>query len=70
VDPNLFHGKEIVLTGKMSQDKEDMRQAVQMISSRAIDLRPLISAQFPLLQLEEGLQAAIRPDTYRVIVNP
>jgi threonine dehydrogenase-like Zn-dependent dehydrogenase len=70
VDPNLFHGKEIVLTGTMSQDKEDMRQAVQMISSRAIDLRPLISLQFPLLQVEEGLKAAIRPDTYRVIVNP
>jgi L-iditol 2-dehydrogenase len=70
VDPNLFHGKEIVLTGTMSQDKEDMRQAVQMISSRAVDLRPLISLQLPLLQLEEGLLAAIRPDTYRVIVNP
>ena len=70
VDPNLFHSKEVVLTGTMSQDRDDMRQAVQMISGRRVDLRPLISRTFPLVQLEEALQAAIRPDTYRVIVTP
>jgi threonine dehydrogenase-like Zn-dependent dehydrogenase len=70
VDPNLFHSKEIVLTGTMSQDKQDMRQAVNMISRRAIDLRPLISCTFPLSELEAGLEAAIQPDTYRVIVLP
>ena len=70
IDPNLFHSKEIVLTGTMSQDREDMRQAVQMISSGLIDLKPLISDRYPLHQLEEALQAAIQPDTYRVIVMP
>lgn len=70
IDPNLFHSKEIVLTGTMSQDREDMRQAVQMISSGLIDLKPLISDRYPLDQLEEALQAAIQPDTYRVIVMP
>jgi len=70
VDPNLFHGKEIVLTGTMSQNRDDMRQAVEMISTRAVDLAPLISERFPLLDLESALQAALRPDTYRVIVIP
>ena len=70
IAPNLFHSNEIVLTGTMSQNREDMRQAVQMISSGAIDLKPLISLTLPLAQLEEGLQAAMRPDTYRVIVIP
>jgi threonine dehydrogenase-like Zn-dependent dehydrogenase len=70
VDPNLFHGKEIVLTGTMSQDKEDMRQAVRMISDRFVDLRPLISLVLPLEKLEEGLLAAMQPDTYRVIITP
>jgi threonine dehydrogenase-like Zn-dependent dehydrogenase len=70
IDPNLFHSKEIVLTGTMSQDREDMRQAVQMISSGAIDLRLLISRTFPLSELEQALQAAMRADTYRVIVIP
>jgi threonine dehydrogenase-like Zn-dependent dehydrogenase len=70
VDPNLFHSKEIVLTGTMSQDKGDVRQAVRMISDRTVDLRPLISLVLPFDKLEEALQAALRSDTYRVIVNP
>jgi len=70
VDPNLFHGKEITLTGSISQSREDMRQAVNMIAGGLIDLKPLISRRFPLLQLQEALEAALRPDTYRVIMIP
>ncbi|MBN1260122.1 MAG: zinc-binding dehydrogenase [Anaerolineae bacterium] len=69
IDPNPFHGKEITLTGTMSQDKEDVRQAVKMISAGLIDLKPFISLTLPLEKLEEGLQAALRPDTYRVIMT-
>ncbi|RLC62687.1 MAG: hypothetical protein DRI80_05760 [Chloroflexota bacterium] len=69
IDPNLFHSKEIVLTGTMSQDKEDVLQAVRMISEGLIDLKPFISLVLPFERLEEGLQAALRPDTYRVIVT-
>jgi threonine dehydrogenase-like Zn-dependent dehydrogenase len=70
IDPNPFHSKEIVLTGTMSQDKEDMRQSVRMISQGLIDLRPFISLVLPFERLEEGLQAAMRPDTYRVVIAP
>jgi threonine dehydrogenase-like Zn-dependent dehydrogenase len=70
VDPNLFHSREIVLTGTMSQDRQDMYQAVNMISRGSIDLKPLISLRYPLLQLEEALQAALQPDTYRVTMLP
>ncbi len=69
VDPNLFHSKEIVLTGTMSQDKGDMRQAVHMISHGLVDLKPFLSLVLPFERLEEGLQAALRPDTYRVVVT-
>jgi len=54
----------------MSQDMQDMRKAVDMISQQAIDLRPLISRTYPLVELEAALEAAIQPDTYRVIVLP
>jgi threonine dehydrogenase-like Zn-dependent dehydrogenase len=70
IDPNPFHSREIVLTGTMSQDKEDMRQSVRMISRGLIDLKPFISLVLPLERLEEGLQAAMRPDTYRVVIVP
>ncbi len=70
VDPNLFHSKEIVLTGTMSQTKEDMRQAVRLLCDRTIEVRPLVSLVLPLDRLEEGLQAALRDDTYRVVIAP
>jgi len=69
IDPNPFHSKEIVLTGTMSQDKKDVLQTVRLISQGLIDLKPFISLVLPFERLEEGLQAAMRPDTYRVVVT-
>jgi threonine dehydrogenase-like Zn-dependent dehydrogenase len=70
VDPNSFHSKELVLTGTISQSKEDVRQAVRMISDGLVDLSPLVSLVLPFEKLERALQAALQPDTYRVIVTP
>jgi threonine dehydrogenase-like Zn-dependent dehydrogenase len=69
IDPNPFHSNEIVLTGTVSQDKKDVLQTVRMISRGLVDLKPFISLVLPFERLEEGLQAAMRPDTYRVIVT-
>ncbi|NLE44430.1 MAG: zinc-binding dehydrogenase [Chloroflexi bacterium] len=69
IDPNPFHNKEIVLTGTVSQTKEDVLEAVRMISGRLVDLKPFISLTLPFTRLEEALQRAMQPDTYRVIVT-
>lgn len=69
IDPNPFHSKEIVLTGTMSADKDDMRKSVGLISEELIDLDPFISRVLPFEKLEEALEAALKPDTYRVIVT-
>jgi threonine dehydrogenase-like Zn-dependent dehydrogenase len=69
VDPNPFHSKEIILTGTVSQDKEDVLQAVRMISMGIIDMKPFISKVFPFAQLEDAIKAALKPDTYRVVVT-
>ncbi len=69
IDPNLFHNKEIMLTGTVSQSKEDVLEAVRLISAGLIDLKPFISAVLPFAKLEQALQAALRLDTYRVVVT-
>lgn len=69
IDPNPFHSNEIILTGTLSQDKKDVLQAVRMISHGLIDLRPFISLALPFEKLEEALQRAMQPDTYRVVVT-
>jgi L-iditol 2-dehydrogenase len=69
VDPNLFHSNEIVLSGTVSQNKEDFLVATRMISKKIIDVKPFISKVFPFSKLEEALEAAMKPDTYRVVVT-
>lgn len=70
VDPNLFHHKEVLLSGSLAQDHEDFLDAVWSIAHRTIDLQPLLSGVFPLEQLADAFAAAARPDTYRVFVTP
>lgn len=69
IDPNLFHEKEIVLTGTMSQNREDFLQAAEMIARRAIDLRPIISATYPMDQMTEAFEASTQLENYRVVVT-
>lgn len=69
VDPNLFHDNEIVLSGTISTSPEEFQQAAEMVSTRALDLRSIISATFPLDEIQPAFEASIDLGTYRVIVN-
>ena len=70
VDPNVFHDREVVLSGAIAQDPDDFLMASRIIGRREIDLRPVISMVYPLSKLEEAFGAASRMDTYRVLVQP
>jgi threonine dehydrogenase-like Zn-dependent dehydrogenase len=70
VDPNMFHHKEVMLSGSLAQDHEDFLDAVWSIAHHTIDLKPFLSATFPLGQLDQAFAAALRPDTYRVFITP
>ncbi|MFQ5610567.1 MAG: zinc-binding dehydrogenase [Anaerolineae bacterium] len=69
IDPNIFHEKEIVLTGTMSQSREDYLQAAEMIARHAIDLRPIISGTYPMDQMKEAFEASTRLENYRIVVT-
>jgi threonine dehydrogenase-like Zn-dependent dehydrogenase len=69
IDPNLFHNKEIVLSGTVSQSHEDFLQAVSLLTTRTVDVRPLITNVFPFAQLREALEAALNGNNYRVVVT-
>ncbi|MFP3854098.1 MAG: zinc-dependent alcohol dehydrogenase [Anaerolineales bacterium] len=70
IDPNIVHKKEVVLTGTMSQSRQDFFEASQLISNGNIDLASLISVTYGLDQLDEAFEAAMSVETYRVVVNP
>jgi len=69
IDPNLFHGKEIVLTGTISQDHEDFLQGTRMIANKIVDVKPFISKVLPFEKLAEAIELAMTPETYRVVVT-
>ncbi len=69
VDPNIFHNKEVTLTGTVSQSRQDIQEAIRMISLGLVDLKPFISKTFPFDKLEDAIKSALQPDTYRVLVN-
>ncbi|NTJ44757.1 L-idonate 5-dehydrogenase [Agrobacterium larrymoorei] len=54
---NMLVGKEIVWRGSQRFDRE-FDEAVSLISSRAIDVRPIISHHFPLEQAVEAFEQA------------
>ena len=69
VDWNQIHYREIVLTGSEGKTPQDLYRAAHLLSSKAIDVRPLISRVIPLEALPAELKAGLNSDTLRVIVR-
>lgn len=70
VNPNVFHDREVTLSGSIAQQPDDFLAAAELVGKRTVDLRPLISATFPLSRLADAFASAARKDTYRVLVQP
>lgn len=73
VDPNLFHHKEIILTGTVSQVPEDFHDAAALISSGKLDLAPLLTSFYPLSDIAAALDEAVKNQgkgvNFRVVVQ-
>ncbi|NPV69227.1 MAG: alcohol dehydrogenase catalytic domain-containing protein [Firmicutes bacterium] len=69
LDVNKVHHNEYEIIGTMSQSRDDFLRATEMLSSAAVSVRSLISGVYPLDKAQEAFEAALRPDTYRVIVS-
>lgn len=70
LDPNWFHDNEIVLTGTISTSPLEFQQSAELVSSRVLDLRSIISATYSLDEIQPAFEAAVDLGTYRVVVNP
>ena len=68
--PNKMHDHERQLIGAISGEKQDFYVASRLLRHHQVDLSPLIQATYPFDQLAEALDEAIKPGTYRIIVEP
>jgi L-iditol 2-dehydrogenase len=67
--PNELHNHETGVFGVVSKDKQDFYAASRLIRYGQVDLAPLIDVHYPLEAVGDAMEHAVRPGTYRVIVE-
>ena len=67
--PNEMHNRETGVFGVISGDKQDFYAATRLIRYGLVDLAPLIDIRYPLEEIGAALEHAIKPGTYRVVVQ-
>lgn len=67
--PNEMHNRETGVFGVVSGEKQDFYAATRLIRYGLVDLSPLIDIRFPLEEIGAALDYAVKPGTYRVIVE-
>ncbi len=70
VSPNKIHGTEQIITGTVNPMKKDFLIATRLLSHGTIDVSELISGTYSIDEIDAAFEAAIRPDTYRIVVRP
>ncbi len=69
ISPNWLHKTETVITGAVSPSIRSFDRAVNLISKGLIDTGKLVSGVFDYRDGTEAFEAAIRPDTFRIVVR-
>ena len=69
LSPNELHNREIGAFGVVSKDKQDFYAASRIVRYGLVDLTPLIDVRYTLEKVADAMEHALRPGTYRVIVE-
>ena len=70
LDPNLIHYSEINVTGSIDSTIAEFKKALELISNRIIDVKPLISHIISLDNIMMGFELMERKESIKVIVKP
>jgi len=69
LDVNHVHYSEMIITGSVSPATRDFLMATRLLSNKLLDPSEMISEVLPYEQLENAINRAIDPKTYRVLVT-
>jgi len=70
MDADKMHRNESLITGSEGRTEFDVHQAVKLIGYGMIDVKPLISQVVDYEHICEGIEAAMSPNTLRVLLEP
>lgn len=69
VDAGRLHSQEIKVFGTVSPTVLSFSQAVDCIAKGIIDVRPLIEKVYDYQDVKEAMEAAMRPETFKVMLK-
>lgn len=69
INLNELHYKEYSIIGTISPTEVDFKKAIDLVQNKKVDLRPFVSATYPLSQVKEGFEKSIQPDVFRVVLK-
>ena len=69
ISVNKVHSSEMSITGAVNPKKSDFLTATRLISNGTVDLTDVITEVVPFNEIKNGFEAAVRPDTYRILVS-
>ena len=70
IDTNMIHYNEICVTGSSDFPASLFPQALKLIDSRRVQVKPLVSHTFPIERIEEGFKTALGLQGLKVVVTP
>lgn len=69
ISPNWLHSSEAIVTGAVSPSVRSFNRAVSLLSKEIINPEKLLSGTYHYEQSNDAFEAAVRPDTFRIVVK-
>lgn len=69
INPNWLHNTQVNITGAVSPSVESFATAVSLIGKGIIDPHRLLSGKYDYTRADEAFEAALKLDTYRIMLT-
>jgi 2-desacetyl-2-hydroxyethyl bacteriochlorophyllide A dehydrogenase len=69
LSPNQLHRRMTKVVGSANSSTRDFITAMKLLNEGIVDVKPFIAGIYPLSDVVAGMEAAISPDSYRIIVD-
>jgi L-iditol 2-dehydrogenase len=72
INPNILYRREIDLMGSYSSSFKIQNLATDIVFNKRIDVKELISDRYPLEDLSQAVEQAVKPtpETYKILIYP
>jgi L-iditol 2-dehydrogenase len=68
INSNAIHYKNLVVTGMTGGSPRDFRAAMALVAAKRVDLAPVVSHTFPIGQVDQAYETALKGDCMKVVL--